>query len=160
MLRLSSQWEFCNTFPLKADIPKNNRQRQLSAKSGSGRVRTALILSLSRSLSYTAEPMQNMILRVIAASLIIAPSFTRSSAPAIFLQFIIAVPAGAEPREQIHALLAKHGIPGASIALIENGQIAWARGYRAKELQPPTRSARPRCFRRGPSASLSQRFAH
>jgi CubicO group peptidase (beta-lactamase class C family) len=91
-------------------------------------------VALSASTSCAAEPMQSLIPRVIAASLAIALSLTGPCAAAILLQFIIAVPAGAEPREQILALLAKHGIPGASMALIENGQIAWARGYGVREL--------------------------
>jgi hypothetical protein len=57
--RTSAEFASMSALPLKADIPKNNRQRQLCAKSRSGRVRAALILSLSRSLSYTAEPMQH-----------------------------------------------------------------------------------------------------
>jgi CubicO group peptidase (beta-lactamase class C family) len=56
----------------------------------------------------------------------------------LVFQLVVAVPAAAEPREQIRerilALLAKHAIPGASIALIENRKIAWARGYGVKEL--------------------------
>jgi len=52
----------------------------------------------------------------------------------ILLQLIFALPVSAEPREQIVALLAKHAIPGASIALIEDGKIAWAHGYGVKEL--------------------------
>jgi CubicO group peptidase (beta-lactamase class C family) len=43
--------------------------------------------------------------------------------------------ANAEPsRESVLALLEKHGRPGASVALIENGKIDWARGYGLREL--------------------------
>src|SRR6478672_3658043 len=51
---------------------------------------------------------------------------------------VIAERVVAEPaRETVLALLAKHDRPGAGIALIEGGRIAWAQGYGVKELGRP-----------------------
>jgi CubicO group peptidase (beta-lactamase class C family) len=51
---------------------------------------------------------------------------------------VIAERVVAEPAcETVLALLAKHDRPGASIALIEGGRIAWAQGYGVKELGRP-----------------------
>ena len=58
-----------------------------------------------------------------------------------------APPGSAEPREQILALLAKHAIPGASIALIEDGktrlvalsiELLLSSGYRIGPVAVPT----------------------
>jgi CubicO group peptidase (beta-lactamase class C family) len=43
----------------------------------------------------------------------------------------------APARERVVALLAKHKVPGASIALIEGGKVAWALGYGVKEAGKP-----------------------
>ena len=42
--------------------------------------------------------------------------------------------AAAPDRDRVVALLAKHHVPGASIALIEGGKVAWALGYGVKEV--------------------------
>jgi CubicO group peptidase (beta-lactamase class C family) len=49
--------------------------------------------------------------------------------------FCLAATVGAEPSpERVQALLEKYGVPGASVALIEDSEIVWARGYGVKEL--------------------------
>src|SRR5688572_30284275 len=43
----------------------------------------------------------------------------------------------APDRGRVLALLAKHHVPGAGIALIDGGKIAWALGYGVKEAGKP-----------------------
>jgi D-alanyl-D-alanine carboxypeptidase len=136
--RLNLQFDCGDQRPATAKHPKLLAKR--SSNCGDARVRVHCVLQRSaRALISRGRPMEKNCIRIslLSAALLLHPALAagvlaQTTAPAI----------GAAEEAKIERMLAESGVPSVSVAVVEHGQLVYAKAFGKASLDPP-RAATP-----------------